>query len=300
MTDHSPALSVIITSVRALDRVPAWVGELMKQNRDRPVEIILAGSHSDESLKVMAADHPEVVFIPFPPMTPLPRLLGAAVSRSTGEIITITDMTCEIDRNWISEVMKAHENPSPVIGGAVEPKGLRGLVEWTAYFCDYGQFMLPLKEGIVNEVPGNNLSFKRGAIARGRKFLEGEFWKTYWCRQIQAEGFNLYSVPTIVVFYRRSFQLGGYLVHRFHNGRCFAGMRIPQLSRILRILYLIGSPLLPILICVRIFRAVIPKGRYLGRFFACVPIIIFAALGWALGEFVGYLSGTGTSCRYVR
>jgi len=111
---------------KALDRVPAWVGELMKQNRDRPVEIILAGSHSDESLKVMAADHPEVVFIPFPPMTPLPRLLGAAVSRSTGEIITITDMTCEIDRNWISEVMKAHEKPSPVIGGAVEPKGLKG------------------------------------------------------------------------------------------------------------------------------------------------------------------------------
>lgn len=300
MTDHLPALSVIITSVRPLDRVPAWVGELTKQNRDHPVEIILAYSVYSECVKVMALDHPEVISIPFPPEVPLPHLLGAALARSKGEIIAITDMMCEIDENWIPEVLKAHKKPHPVIGGAVEPKGLSGWVDWTAYFCDYGQFMLPLTEGVVNEVPGNNLSFKRWAMARGREFVEGEFWKTYWCRQIQSEGFNLYSVPSIVVFYGRSFHLGEYLVHRFHNGRCFAGMRIAQLSRIMRMIYLAGSPLLSVLICVRILKTVMPKGRYLHRFFLCFPIIFFAALSWALGEFIGYLSGTGTSCRYVR
>ncbi len=299
MSKVPPRLSVVITSTVPLRKAPDCLIEVLKQRSGRQVEVIFVCSSDSGIQETMAADAPDVAFISLSPEAALPRLLGTALARARGEIIAITDATCRIDEHWLSALLNAHEAPHPIIGGAVEPDRFERLADWAAYFCDYGQFMLPLAEGVAYEVPGNNISMKRGVLGKGREFVEGEFWKTHWCRRIQAEGLSLYKAPSIVVFYRKSFRLWAYLVHRFHNGRCFAGMRLAQLSRAGRVVYMVGSPLLPILFCVRILRVVLPKRRHLGWFCLSFPIIILATTSWALGECVGYLSGPGTSCRHV-
>lgn len=300
MTGTIPRFTVILTSTVPLREVPASLVTVIEQGRGQAVEIILAFCSGGEFPEGVVAAYPDVTFIQLPQAAPLPALLGTALARAKGEIIAVTDVTCGVAEGWLSGVMKAHEAPHPVIGGAVEPEGLRTLVDWAAYFCDYGQFMLPLTEGVVREVPGNNLSLKRWVLAKGREFVEGEFWKTYWCRRIQAEGLYLYAVPSIVVSYRKSFGLWRYLVHRFHNGRCFAGMRTAGFGLGRRVGYLVGSPILPILFCLRFLKAVLPKRRYRRQLVLSFPIIILAMVSWALGEFWGYLSGPGTSCRHVR
>lgn len=300
MTEIAPTLSVIIASTAPLRGTPACLVSLAKQLRGRRLEIILAYTSDNESAEAMASIYADVTFIRLPMLASLPRLLGTAIGRATGEIIAFTDTTCAVDEHWVSEILKAHEGPHPVIGGAVEPDGLKTVMDWAAYFCEYGQFMLPLAEGVVHEVPGNNLSIKRWALARGRKSVHGEFWKTYWCRRIQADGFQLYAAPSIVVYYGKSFHLWRFLVRRFHHGRCFAGMRLPQLSQVKRVFHVVGSPLLPILFCTRTMRAVLPKRRRLRLFFLSFPIIVLATISWAIGEFFGYLVGAGTSCRHVR
>jgi hypothetical protein len=299
MTDAAPRFSVIITSAASLQEVLTCLSTIIQQSCSQRLEIIVSYSADDASPETIATDYPDVICLRLPRATPLPRLLGVALARATGEIVAITDASCGIDAHWVSAILQAHAGPYPIIGGAVEPDGLRTLVDWAAYFCDYGQFMLPLTEGVVNEVPGNNISIKRWALARGREFVEGEFWKTYWCRRMQAEGSSLYTAPSIVVYYRKSFRLWQYLVHRFHNGRCFAGMRLSQFSQVVRGVYVAASPVLPILFCVRILRAVLPKRRYSGRLLYSFPIIVLATASWALGECVGYLLGPGVSCRHV-
>jgi hypothetical protein len=300
MTDTVPSLSILLASTAPLQDAPACLPTLVQQCRGRQVEIILAYSSENGPPKAIAAVYPEVTLLPLPQGATLPQLFGAAIARAGGDIIAMTDAGCAIDRYWVSAILKAHEAPDPVIGGAVEPDTFRKLMDWAAYFCDYGQFMLPLNEGVVSEMPGNNLSLKRWALARGREFVEKEFWKTYWCQHIQAEGLHLYSVPSMVVYYRKSYDLWPYLMHRFQSGRCFAGMRTAQVSRVRRMNYLAGAPLLPMLFCIRILRAVLPKHRYLTQFFLSSPIIILATVSWALGEFIGYLSGPGGSCRHIR
>ena len=300
MIDAAPSLSILLASTAPLQDAPACLPTLVHQCRGRQVEIILAYSSESQPPKAIAAVYPEVTLLLLPPGAPLPQLFGAAIARARGNIIAMTDAGCAIDRHWVSAILKAHEAPNPVIGGAVEPDTFSKLVHWAAYFCDYGQFMLPLSEGIVSEMPGNNLSLKRWALAIGREFVEKEFWKTYWCRRIQAEGLHLYSVPSMVVYYRKSYGLWPYLMHRFQSGRCFAGMRAAQVNQVRRMNYLAGSPLLPIFFCIRILKAVLPKRRHLTPFFLSFPIIVLATVSWALGEFTGYLSGPGGSCRHVR
>jgi len=300
MTDTKPILSVIITSMTPLHEIIPGLAPIIKQCQDQGMEIILACCSDSDRINTVTTHYPNVILLQLPSEAHLPRLLGVALARATGQVIAITDVTCEIDENWISEILKAHQKSPPVIGGAVEPKGLRSLVAWAAYFCDYGQFMLPFAEGAVGEIPGNNISIKRWALERGKEVMKREFWKTHWCLTLQEKGINLYAVPSIIVSYRKSFHFCQYLERRFHHGRCFGGMRAEKMSQGMRMVYSVFSPLLPILFCVRILRAVLPKRRYLCRLFLSFPIIIQATISWSLGELVGYLSGTGTSCRHVR
>ncbi|HUG37728.1 MAG TPA: hypothetical protein VML54_12295, partial [Candidatus Limnocylindrales bacterium] len=167
-------------------------------------------------------------------------------------------------------------------------------------FCDYGQFMRPLPEGTASELPGNNISLKRWVLERGREFVAPQFWKTYWCRRIQADGIRLHATPSIVVYYRKSFRLAPYLRHRFHSGRCFAGMRLRELSRLRRACYVAAAPVLPIVLTARMLRKTLGKRRHLAELALSLPISVLAILSWALGELCGYLAGPGVSCDHVR
>ena len=207
------------------------------------VEIIVAGCRQVNSRREIITKYPDVIFIEFYERTTLPVLWGAGIARSRGEIIAITETTCVADSNWIAAILKAHESSYPVIGGAVEAAEGKNMVDWAAYFCEYGRFMRPVPEGPVDVLSGNNISFKRWTLTKGREFVQTGFWKTYWCRRLQEEGIQLVSTPTMVIYDKKSYRLIPFLIRRFHHGRCFAGMRVSTISGLERASYILGSPL---------------------------------------------------------
>ncbi len=300
MNAAAPALSVIVASPGPLRDIPESVHTLLESRGSREVEIILAYAADRELPFVTPALGSGVSLIRLPEGTALPQLLGAAIARAQGEILAISDAHCAVDRNWISATLAAHAAPHPVIGGAVEPDGLGTLVDWAGYFCDYGAFMSPLAPGVVRHVPGINLSMKRWALGMGREFVEGEFWKAFWCQQLKTKGYDLHIEPSMLVFYRRSFSFRPFLRLRFDHGRCFAGMRARRFNLWQRLLYLLGSPLLPLVFAVRFFQALVPKRRHVRYLIVSFPIVMLAMISWGLGEFCGYLLGEGTSCSRVR
>jgi hypothetical protein len=204
------------------------------------------------------------------------------------------------DAQWIAATLTAHESSDMVVGGAVDPIPERGLVDWAAYFCEYGRFMRPLKAGVVSELPGNNMAFKRMALERGRRFVEPAFWKTYWCRALQREGVQLCAIPSMVTYDAKSYRLLPFLVRRYHHGRCFAGMRNREISGMMRLLYFLGTPLLPVVSLQRIARPILQKRRYLRQFLFSLPASILAVISWSMGEWCGYLAGPGRSCKYLQ
>lgn len=292
-------LSVVAASARSAEELDAFLDRIVPQAKATGAEVIVLDSTEDRHLDRTRTRHPEATIVSFPRGSTLPRLWGEGVARAKGNIIAVTETSCIPHENWLVSILRAHAGPHPVIGGAVEMDGGRSLVDWAAYFCEYGQFMHPAVEGVVSEVPGNNVSFKRPMVKRGREFVENGFWKTYWCRQLQAEGVQLYAVPDIIVHDGKSYRLYPFLVRRFHHGRCFAGMRLAGMSPARRAGYIVGSPLLPVVFLGRIIGAIVPKRRHLGRFAVCLPMVIAAVLSWSLGELCGYLLGPGTSCSHV-
>lgn len=294
-----PQLSVVVASDHSIREVDQCLKSLLGQRRNEQIEIIVADSRADNSLQDIITKYPDVEFIRFPEETTLPILWGAGIAGSHGEIIAVTDSTSVVDNHWISAILEAHESSYPVIGGAVEVNGISRLVDWAAYFCEYGQFMLPLTNGPATEVPGNNLSFKRWALDEGKEFTRDGFWKTYWCRKLQEKGIELELRPSMIVYYKKTFALIPFLARRFHHGRCFSGMRLSRSSFSKSAVFAVGSILLPSIFLMRTILRVIPKRRHFVEFTLSLPITMLAILFWSAGEFCGYLTGTGKSCAHV-
>jgi len=160
--------------------------------------------------------------------------------------------------------------------------------------------MHPLRAGSVDALPGNNISFKRSALLIGNEYVKNKFWKTFWCQKLRAEGIELISEPSMLVYYTKNFHLASFLTRRFHHGRCFAGMRAIEFTIIKRVLYLGGSVLLPFIFLYRVISTVVGKKRRLKELLLSFPLIVLAIIFWSLGETCGFLAGTGKSCEYIR
>jgi len=292
-------LSVVVASAWSVRDLESFLDALTGPSWARKFEIIVADCCDDDALENIIAKHPDVIFIRYSEKTPLPLLWGAGIARATGEIIAVTDATCRAGPDWIPAMLKAHEAPHALIGGAVEAAECRSGLDWAAYFCEYGQFMRPLQKGAANELPGNNLSFKRWTLDLGAEFVRDGFWKTYWLRSLRDAGVELVAEPAVVVYYRRSYRLFPFLIRRFHHGRCFAGMRVAQASLFARAGYAAGSWLLPFIFFARVLRMILSKRRLLGEFALALPFTILAIVSWSLGEFCGYLAGAGKSCARI-
>lgn len=291
-------LSVVVASIyshsvlkKCLDSILAGDGE--------NVEIIVAHNSANEPLADLITEYADVGFIEFAEKATLPVLWAAGIARSAGEIVAVTDSSCVVAENWVSAILAAHQSDSPVVGGAVEMSDGKSLIDWAAYFCEYGQFMKPVTAGAVQVLPGNNISFKRDVLEKNKQFVENEFWKTYLCQQLQAEGIELISAPSMLVYYTKSFELMPFLVRRFYHGRCFAGMRIEQATVFNRALLAVGTIFLPAVFLVRTLAPVLQKRRFVREFLLSLPISVLAILLWSIGETCGYLAGTGKSCEHI-
>ena len=292
-------LSVVVASIYSHSVLKKCLDSILANDGEN-IEIIVADNcTADESITDLIAEYADVSFIEFAEKATLPVLWAAGIARSAGEIVAVTDSSCVVAENWISAIFAAHQSDSPVIGGAVEMCESKKLVDWAAYFCEYGQFMLPLAAGAAQVLPGNNISFKRDVLEKNKQFVENEFWKTYLCQQLQADGIELISAPSMLVYYAKSFEFLPFLIRRFHHGRCFAGMRIKHETVFKRALYAVGTIFLPAVFLVRTLAPVLQKRRFVREFLLSLPISILAILFWSFGETCGYLAGTGKSCEHI-
>ncbi len=295
-------LSVIIADSGVSTQIERCLRTLVTQARVVQAEIIVVHRTQDTLMTMVKAAYPEVTFVGPSKQANLPALLGEGIARSSGQIIAITDTSCVIDDHWLTSIVEAHRSECPVVGGAVEPASFGKLLDWAAYFCDYGQFMRPFREGPAAEMPGNNLSFKRWAL--GRCNPDGadvamNFWKSQWCSGLRQKGFELLLTPTVVLRTERTHRLLPFLRRRFHHGRCFAGMRLAQTTSRRRAFYVMGSAVLPFLFLARLVQRITPKRRHMRKFILAFPLIAVAVTCWSAGEFYGYLRGPGHSCAQV-
>ena len=288
-------MSVVIASVNGFPIIGECLDSLHKQWEIEGLEVVVANRCKNGTGEVLKQKYPWIKFIEAPPQTPIPHLRAMAIQETTGDIVAVLEDHCIVDTDWARRMIEAHCSDYPVIAGPLRNAACDRLVDWAAFFCEYSQFMYPMPEGEVENIPGNNVSYKRWILKRFEVLIKAGVWDSILHEKIKSEHLPLRLISSITVGHKMSASLCWFMIQKFHFARSFAGMRFASSSYFRRVLYSAGSFFLPLIVLQRIFLQVWRRGTCWREFLFSLPFLILLLFSWGIGEAVGYILGAGSS-----
>jgi hypothetical protein len=221
----------------------------------------------------------------------IPNLWSKGMAGASGEIVAITIAHFVPGPDWLEQIRQAHRRlDSAGIGGSIDPPRGGSAVDWATYFLRYSNYFKYEREQTVTDIPGDNASYKREAIAAHWESIREGFWEPEFHRLVLATGQSLTFVPGIRVTQRASFGIRRFCAQRLRHGRHFGRDRMRDKSWIFRLAGLVAAPLIPVMLLGKIVRRSIRKPSYLGPFLASLPVMLMFIVSWALGEAWGYVT----------
>ncbi len=294
-----PQLSVVIASVNGAAYLDVCLQALTRQRGGVRAEVIVADCCGAMTAELVATRYPDVRLISFEKRLAIPELRAVGIAQSRGDLIVMTEDHCVPPEDWYERIVEAHKAPYLAIGGAIENAATERLVDWAVFLCEYSNFVGPMSAGVVHDIPGPNVAYKRAALAYIQDLLEAGQWENFLHARLEQHGFELYRDPSVVIHHRKFFTLPEFLLQRYHYGRGFAGMRVADAPISRKAVFALASPILPPLILWRIGSRLFSRHRHRLIFWKSFPLLALFTLSWSLGEFVGYVAGPGDSLAKV-
>jgi glycosyltransferase involved in cell wall biosynthesis len=285
-------VSVIIPSYNSRTTIENCLKPLEHQTNTEKFEVIVVDSSTDGTAYFVEQQFPNIRLFTFPYRKFPGNTRNFGVSQSKGEILAFTDADCIIAQNWISEIIKAHRNHYPIIGGAIDNGSPESYIGWAYYFSEFRQWMPESLAGPVVDIPTSCLTMKRWAFDKYGPFLEDPYGSdTEFNWRAGKDGYKPLFIPSLKVAHINIASFRGFLKRKFFRGIYFAGARIKKhnFSTLQRIAFVIISPLLPFLLFYRVTRRVYKNGIYLKQFILSSPLVFVGLTAWSCGEFVGSL-----------
>jgi glycosyltransferase involved in cell wall biosynthesis len=140
-----PVLSVVIASVNGYRYIAQCLHSLMGQRGAERAEIIVVEASEDDTARLIGAEYPGVTLIPVSDGRSIPALRAIGIRKAKGDIVATTKDHCVLDQAGMigSSRPTARCLTPPSVG--CRKRQSRRLVDWAAYICEYGKFMLPFE-----------------------------------------------------------------------------------------------------------------------------------------------------------
>jgi len=298
-TDNAqPSVSVII----------AWVNEfglldlVLKALSDQvspPNEVIVATRHQGTIIEQLRLKYPSVSLIECLHNDTIPTLRAAAIKNSKGEIVAVMEDHCLPCKNWIANILQSMTRDVVAVGGPVEQGAFQRWRDWAAFLTEYAFAIGPCEAGPVGGLAGNNVAYRRELCDDLVQTLEAQRWESFYHIEVIENGKVFWLDPNMVVAHNRPFDIFYFLAQRYYFCRSYAGMRWSSPSMMHRLIYGLGSVVLPPMLWLRSLRDLMKKKRYVARYVCLTPLIILYFIAGALGEMAGYFFGSQRSLERV-
>lgn len=291
----TPSLAVVVASVNGFPDLAKCLEALT--NHCPGAEIIVADCTDPATRERIRSGWPAVTVIAFELPTSIPALRAAGIAASSAPYVAVIEDHCVVPPSWASAILGAHRAGYSVVGGPIRNVALR-LRDWAAFLFEYSAHMEPQAEGVVEDLPGMNVSYDRKALEAIEDLLRAAKWESWLHARLRERGFTFYATPAATLDHVKDFGIGEFLGQRFHYGRAYAAMRNDGLGW-KRVLYTATSPAIAPLVYARIARNVRQRG-HVREFILATPLLVLYLLATVLGEGLGYAAGGGGSLLRVR
>ena len=294
-----PALTVVVPSVNGLGDLQDCLTALSKQRADVNLEVRVADRCGEPLRGEVRRRFPWVRLLEAAPGTTIPDLRALAFREAKGASVAVIEDHVIVPPGWARALLDAQAGADVVVGGAVENAAVDRTVDWAAFLCEYSHCILPLPDGRVDWVTGNNVIYPRALLDRYESVLGRGQWENRLHDAMRRDGVPLVCRPQISVGHKKHYTVGEYLSQRYLYARSYAGARVADASLPKRLGYGAAALALPPLLMYRTVSRVLSKRRHRAELVRSLPLLAMFVVSWAVGEMVGYVAGPGDSLAKV-
>ncbi len=294
---HAPLLSVILATPNGYLTIRKTVSHLRSQTAISSLElVVVAPSQALPDLEVeQLNDFACYQVVEIQAFQSIGQANAAGIRRATASIIALAEDHCFPDPQWAERLIAAHQGPWAAVGPGVRNANPNTAVSWADLFIGYGPWLTPSHSREAEFLPGHNTSYKRevlmGYADQLDPMMEAET-VLHW--DLREKGHRLYMESTASVAHTNFSLWTSWIPAQFYNGRLFAGARSRQKTLPWRMVFVLGSPLIPGVRLWRIWTGLFSKELKI-RFFASLPALIIGLAIDGVGQMVGYALGTGNA-----
>jgi hypothetical protein len=221
------------------------------------------------------------------------------VSAAAAPLVAFAEDHSYADRHWAEALISAHREGryaavGPVVSNA-NPISARSVACFLVY---YGMYMTADRAGEAPHLPGNHSCYRREVLLEYGPYLPAMLEaEIVLHRELLAKGMRLHQEPGARVYHLNYSALGPAVREYYLASRVFAAERSRRWGAARRLVYVCGSPLLPVLRLARIRRqAHTARLGWRTMATALAPALAILCAG-AAGEMLGYGLGPGGATR---
>ncbi len=287
-----PQLSVIVITPDNYQTVRQTLAHLRAQTARDQLELVIVAPQPEP----VAGDFRWIKFVPFTGMASTAAARAAGVRAATAPVVAFVEEHAFPQPDWAAALIEAHRQPYAGIGPAICNANPATLTSWANLIIEYAPWLDPVPGGPAALIPGHNSSYKRAVLLeygdRLEAMLDAES-VLHW--DLQGRGQSLAMAPAAKTAHFNFSVIGSSVPLRFNGGRLFAAARCRQWPLAKRILYIVASPLIPVVRLAKLIREMAKPGRRLP--WRVLPLMFVALVIDGAGELIGYLAGAGDAMR---
>ena len=299
----SPEMSVVLVSLDSYERIRLTTAALRAQTARRRLEIVIVAP-SKEGLHLDATDLQEFFGFQVVEVGPI-RSTGGAIAagfqKAQAPVVVYAEEHSYPFPTWAEALLLAHEQPWGVVGGALVNANPGTIISWAHLFTDFGPSVDPALAGVTSHVAWHHSSYKRELLAGYDKEQLQSLLETegFLHRAIQDRGYQLYLEAAAKSNHLNVSTIASLVRCEFVGGRLFGAARArhDKWSIARRVVYILGSPLIPVLRLRRTLREVRRTGQFDKLFPRILPSLVTGLVAHCLGEISGYALGAGNAAR---
>jgi len=219
---------------------------------------------------------------------------AAGIAAATAPLVAFLEDHSLPEDNWAESLMKAHESDLAAVGPLVQNANPETGASWGCFLVYYGHYMFVRPTNALNHLPANHSCYRRHLLleygSRLPDLLEAEF---VLHEDLLARGLRIFQEPSARVHHLNHSRLGPSMEEYLFSSRVFAAARATKWKISKRMLYVFGSPLLPLVRSFRIMRDILKTGLSIRIVAKGLPAALLILCSGAAGEMMGYAFGPG-------
>lgn len=221
----------------------------------------------------------------------LPELRASGLAAATGDVVLLTDDSCVARGNWAPLLMASFVPDVDVAGGPIVGGMDGGMVDAAASLAEFGFYGPLQEESAAPALACANVGYHRRVLADVIRWSSACQWDAEVHQRLAAAGARFRLVRAANVEPQAGRGVREFCRDRYAHGREYGEMRGAKEARLVRLLRVVTSPLLPPLLAFRVWRTA-GRARPWG-FARALPLVLLFFGAWSVGEAVGYLRAKG-------